>query len=310
MVVTAHSVPDAGLEPAPETSPSPTGKAIGANTWIWVSPLTDERLAGLAPRIKGWGFDVVELPIEDTTDWDPGRTADLLAGLGLGATTCAVMPESRDLVTADQAVVTSTQGYLRTCVDHAARVGADVVAGPIYAPVGRTWLMEPGERGPTLARLVERLAPVAEYAAAKGVRLAIEPLNRYETSLINTLAQAVEVADRLASPGCGVAADTFHMNIEEKDMTAALREAGPWLAHVQVCGNDRGAPGDDHIDWAAMAAALDRAGYSGPVCIESFTSENQTIARAASIWRPLAPSQDELATRGLAHLRDVFGPRS
>jgi len=111
---------------------------IGANTWIWVSPPTDERLAELAPRIRAWGFDVIEIPIEQPGDWDPGRTAELLAGLGLGATTCAVMPDTRSLVSDDGSVVAETQAYLRTCVDHAARIGASVVGGPIYAPVGWT----------------------------------------------------------------------------------------------------------------------------------------------------------------------------
>ena len=171
-----------------------------------------------------------------------------------------------------------------------------------YAPTD--W--DPG-RAATIVRVAENLRPVAEYAAGHEVRLAIEPLNRYETSLVNLLEQAVEIADAVGGPGIGVAADTFHMNIEEKDMGAALRDAGPWLAHVQVCGNDRGAPGDDHIDWPVIADALGQAGYHGHICIESFTSENRTIARAASIWRPLAPSQDELATRGLAFLRTTFG---
>jgi D-psicose/D-tagatose/L-ribulose 3-epimerase len=281
--------------------------AIGANTWIWVSPPTDERLAQLAPRIRAWGFDVIELPIEDPADWDPGRTADLLASLGLGATTCAVMPPTRDLLVEDRETVAGTQDYLRTCIDHAARIGAKVVAGPIYSSVGRTWFLEATERPAVLARLVEALKPVVEHAAGRGVTLGIEPLNRYETSLVNTLEQAVEIVDAVGGPGIGVAADTFHMNIEEKDMNSALRDAGPWLAHVQVCGNDRGAPGDDHIDWPGIADALRDARYDGPICIESFTSDNRTIARAASIWRPLAPTQDELATRGLAHLRSVFG---
>jgi D-psicose/D-tagatose/L-ribulose 3-epimerase len=280
---------------------------IGANTWIWVSPLTDERLALLAPRIRDWGFDVIEMPIENPGDWDPGRAAELLSGLGLRATLCAVMPEDRDLSTSDSETVHRTQDYLRTCVDHAARVGAGVVAGPMYGPVGRARYLDRGERAATIARIVENLRPVAEYAASRDVRLGIEPLNRYETSLVNLLRQAVEIADAVGGPGIGVAADTFHMNIEEKDMAAALREAGPWLAHVQVCGNDRGAPGDDHIDWPAVAQALGQAGYDRPICIESFTSENRTIARAASIWRPLATSQDELATRGLAFLRATFG---
>jgi D-psicose/D-tagatose/L-ribulose 3-epimerase len=279
---------------------------IGANTWIWVSPLTDERLAMLAPRIRNWGFEVVELPIEDPSDWDAGRAADLLASLGLGATTCAVMPATRDLVSDDPAVVASTQAYLRASVRIAARVGARVVGGPIYSPVGRTWLLDTANRRATIGRLVEHLKPAAEDAADHGITLGIEPLNRYETSLVNTVAQALEIVEAVDSPGCGVQVDTFHMNIEEKDIAAAIRAAGPRLAHVQVCGNDRGAPGNDHIVWPAVVRAIVDARYEGPVCIESFTAENRTIATAASIWRPLERSQDAIATDGLAFLRARF----
>jgi D-psicose/D-tagatose/L-ribulose 3-epimerase len=280
---------------------------IGANTWIWTSPATDERIAELAPRIRGWGFDVIELPIEQPADWDPGRTAELLGSLGLGATVCAVMPEDRDLTSDDPQRVASTQAYLRRCVDAAARIGSRVVAGPMYAPVGHTPLLDADDRRRTIDALVAALAPVADHAARAGVTLAIEPLNRYETSVVNTVEQALEVIEAVDSPGCGLAIDTFHMNIEEADPAGAIRTAGSRLAHVQVCGNDRGTPGDDHTDWAAHAAALRDVDYRGAICIESFTAENRTIARAASIWRPLAPSQDRLATDGLAFLRSLFG---
>jgi D-psicose/D-tagatose/L-ribulose 3-epimerase len=96
------------------------------------------------------------------------------------------------------------------------------------------------------------------------------------------------------------------MNIEEKDPAAAIRAARGRIAHVQVCGNDRGAPGSDHIDWAGTLTALDAAGYSGPLCIESFSSGNMSLARAASIWRPLERSQDAIATDGLAFLRSLM----
>ena len=279
---------------------------IGANTWIWTSPATDERIAELAPRIREWGFDVIELPIEQPGDWDSGRTAELLDALGLGATVCAVMPDDRDLTSEDPDCVSRTQAYLRHCVDAAARIGSTVVAGPIYAPVGHTPLLDADARRRTIRSLVDALRPVADHAAASGAALAIEPLNRYETSLVNTVEQALEVIEALDSPGCGLALDTFHMNIEESDPAGAIRAAGSRLHHVQVCGNDRGAPGSDHIDWPSHAAALSDIGYGGAICIESFTAENRTIARAASIWRPLAPSQDRLATDGLAFLRRLF----
>jgi D-psicose/D-tagatose/L-ribulose 3-epimerase len=276
---------------------------IGANTWIWVSPPTDERLATLAPRVKAWGFDLIELPVESPGDWDPARTADLLGQLGLGASVCVAMGPDRDFVSTDPAVVASTQDYLRTCIDAVATLGGNVVAGPIYAPVGRTGLLEDDERARNIERLVTNLRPVVDYAGERGVRLGIEPLNRFETSLINTAKQALEVVDQIDSPACGIMLDTFHMNIEEKHPAEAIRAVGPRLVHFHTCGADRGTPGADHIDWNAIAGALSDIGYDGALVIESFTSENKTIATAASIWRPLASSQDEIASEGLAFLR-------
>jgi len=152
------------------------------------------------------------------------------------------------------------------------------------------------------------LAPVADYAAARGVRLGVEPLNRYETSVVNTVAQGLEMLDGLPAAAIGLTLDTYHLNIEEQDPAAAIRLAGAAdrVAHVQVCANDRGAPGADHMDWRAIRDALVDVGYDGPLCIESFTAENESIATAASIWRPLARSQDAIATDGLAFLKSLW----
>jgi D-psicose/D-tagatose/L-ribulose 3-epimerase len=282
---------------------------IGANTWIWTSPLTDERVAELAPRLRAWGFSTIELPIENLYDWDPVQTKHLLQQLDLAATTCLVMPPGRDLVTDDRQQISETQEYLKGCIDLAAAIGATVVAGPAYAPVGKTWLMSSAEREATIDRLTERLKPVVAHAEEREVALGIEPLNRYETSLINTVEQALEVVERIDSQACGVALDTFHMNIEEKDPSAAIRAAKGRIAHVQVCGNDRGAPGSDHTDWPKILDALEEADYRGPLCIESFSAGNMSLARAASIWRPLERSQDAIATDGLAFLTELMAQR-
>ena len=192
----------------------------------------------------------------------------------------------------------ATQDYLRAVVDAAHAVGARVIGGPAYASVGRTWRTTPRERAAAYAELAENLAPVVEHAIAAGVVIGLEPLNRYETSLINTVDQALDAVGRLPAEGIGLMLDVYHMNIEERDLPAAVERAGARIAAVQVCGNDRGAPGGDGIDWPALLAALERAGYDGPLVIESFTGENATIATAASIWRPLAASQDALAIDG------------
>lgn len=281
-----------------------TAHPLGVNTWVWTSPLTDATLAALAAKVAGWGFDVLELPVENPGDWTPRQAAQVLADHGLGATVCLVMPPGRDLVAADAATIRSTQDYLRRVVDAAAEVGSAVIAGPAYASVGRTWRLSPAERAAAYAQLRENLGPVTEHAGAAGVTVAVEPLNRYETSLLNTIGQTLEAIGDL--PHCGVALDLYHQNIEETDIPAAIQAAAGRVAHVQVCGNDRGTPGADHLDWPAILAAIDKAGYTGPLCIESFTADNATIATAASIWRPLADSQDAIARDGLIFLRAVM----
>ena len=150
------------------------------------------------------------------------------------------------------------------------------------------------------------MSELAAYAGDKAVKLGVEPLNRFETSFINLASQAIEVVDRVGNPACGVILDTFHMNIEEQSLGAAIRAAGKRIIQVHTCENDRGAPGSGHVPWNEVAAALKAVEFDGPVVIESFTSKVKSIARAAAIWRPLAASQDALATDGVAFLKTLL----
>ncbi len=283
-------------------------RAIGINTWVWTSPLTAATLPGLLATISAMGFDGVELPLENADDLDPDATAAQLKAHGLSGWVVGAMAPGRDLVAADAGTVRSTQDYLYACVDLAAAVGAPAVCGPFYAQTGRTWRMTPDERTAVYAEWRANLAPVAAYAADRDVRIGIEPLNRYETSLINTVDQALTGLGPMLEDGVvGLALDTYHLNIEERSSADALRAAGDHLVHLQVCGSDRGAPGGDQTDWPAIIKALDDIGYDGGLTIESFTPDNASIAVAASIWRPLADSPDDLARDGLAFLRSLDG---
>lgn len=277
-------------------------RTIAVNTWVWTSPLTDDTLEPLARTAARMGYDALELPLESVGDWDPLRARTVLDGLGMGAVVVGAMGPGRSLL-ARAGDVAATQDYLRACLDAAAVLGASIVAGPFYAPTGVTWRMDEAERAEVVGELRENLAPLAREAAAIGVTLAVEPLNRYETSVLNTVAQSLDALAPLLGAGVGLALDTYHLNIEEKRPADAVRAAGAAIAHVQVCGSDRGAVGDDHTDWPEMLRALDDAGYRGTLGLESFTGENATIAVAASVWRPLAASQDDLAARSIAHLR-------
>ncbi|BDZ54202.1 sugar phosphate isomerase/epimerase family protein [Agromyces marinus] len=277
-------------------------RTIGVNTWVWASPLTDENLPALAAKAAGMGFGAIELPVESPGDWSPEHAAEVLAEHRLAPVVIGAMGPGRNLVAAPGSEVVATQNYLVQCIRAAEVVGARVVAGPFTAATGRAWRMDDAERGDRVAELRAALAPVVRQAVDRGIRIAIEPLNRYETSLLNTVEQALDALEPLLGPGLGLALDSYHLNIEERSIGDAIRLAGPHLAHVQVCGNDRGAVGDDHIDWPAFLDALDDVGYADVLGVESFTGENATIAVAASVWRPLAASQDALAERSLRHL--------
>jgi len=138
------------------------------------------------------------------------------------------------------------------------------------------------------------------------VILAVEALNRFETSFINLAEQAVELVEMIDSPAVQIMIDTFHANIEEKHIGQAIETAAPYLVHVHANENDRGTPGTGHVAWDEIASALKKINYDGAMVIESFTTTVVEIARAAAIWRPPAPSQDELAGEGMAFLRQLM----
>jgi D-psicose/D-tagatose/L-ribulose 3-epimerase len=153
------------------------------------------------------------------------------------------------------------------------------------------------------------LRALGSYAADHGVVLGVETLNRFETSFLNTTAQALELVERIGHPSVGLALDLFHLGIEEKHPADALRAAGRRLVHLQVAENDRGTPGTGSLPWRDVAAALREIEYSGRVVIETFSDRVEAIARAAAIWRPLAPDSDSLAREGLAFLRALLAPQ-
>ncbi|MBF8281505.1 MAG: Sugar phosphate isomerase [Anaerolineales bacterium] len=279
---------------------------FGVNTWVWTSPLTTAELEKLAPHVAEMGFDWIEAPLESIGDLDHKRGADIVRRHGLGVSACAAMGPDRDLIHPDEAIRKNGMAYLRQAIGATHALGGTNLVGPLYAAVGRTWQQTPAERARDLDVLVKNLGELARYAGDNGVILCVEPLNRFETSFINLAEQAIEVVDRVDHPNCQVMLDTFHMNIEEKSLGNAIRAAGKRLRHVHACENDRGAPGSGNVTWNEVAQALKDIKYDGPVVIESFTSKVKSIARAAAIWRSLAPTQDDLARDGLKFLKQLL----
>ena len=229
-----------------------------------------------------------------------------MPGRGCSASICAVMGAGRDPSHEDEAIQKGGVAYLKHLVDAAVVMKSPIVAGPLYAAVGRQWQSTPDQRKRDMERCAKNLAQVARYAEDKGITLALEPLNRFETSFINLTEQAIELMRMIGSPRVKLMMDTFHANIEEKSLGKAIEAAGRDMVHLHMNENDRGTPGTGHVPWAEIAAALKKVKFDGMLVIESFSTEVKEIARAAAVWRPLAPTPDGLARDGLAFLRKLI----
>jgi D-psicose/D-tagatose/L-ribulose 3-epimerase len=278
---------------------------FGASTFIWVSPFSNKTL-GLVKKVREMGFDIIEICVEDPATIDASQINEALKENDLAATVCGAFGPDRDASSEDKNVRANAAKYLEACIDAALELGSPFVAGPMYSAVGKTRLLSRDERVKQWSLAVETLKPVADYAGQRGVQLAIEPLNRFETDFINTVEQGLDFLGRIDAPNVGFLLDTFHMNIEEKDIPGAIRNAGSKVFHFHSCENDRGTPGTGHVEWKEVVSALHDINYQGPVVIEAFTTEITEIARAVSLWRALAPSQDSLAQEGLRFLRTIF----
>lgn len=278
---------------------------IGINTFLFTSPFTT-RSTRLFPRFKSWGFDAVEIAIEDPAHIDPARVRAQLEAHRLDGLVCGCFGPDRDL-RGTPAQQRASLRYLRAVMDQMTVLGASMIVGPLYSSVGRAEAVAPADYRRQWRTVVGHLKALAEYAGERGLTIGLEPLNRFETDFINTCEQALEMVHAVGSPALKIHLDTFHMNIEEKSSAAAIRLAGKHLGHLHACGSDRGTPGRDHTDWPAIAAALRDINYSGHVVIESFTPDVKVIARAAAIWRRIEPTRNEIAVEGQKFLRTLLG---
>jgi len=283
---------------------------IGATTWLWISPLTTVSAEALIPRIAELGFGAVELPLEDPALLDAGHIRRLLADHNLKPSVCGAFGPGRDLTHADPGVRQSTHDYIERCLDFAAEIGAPALCGPLYSEVGKRRYLPEAERRAEWSLAAEGVHAACVAAATRGRRIAIEPINRFETDLVNSVADGVRFARDVAHPAAGVMIDSFHMTLEEDNLEAAIRSAGDLLIHVQVSENQRGVPGTGLTDWAGFARGLAAVKYDGMVVIESFTPENRDLSAAVCIWNRRAPDQDTFARDGLAFLQRTFTPSS
>lgn len=281
---------------------------FGASTFIWVSPFSTAHI-GLLTKVKNMGYDIIEIAVEDARLIDWALIGDTARDLDLQITISGAFGPERDISSTDPAFRETGKQYIIDCIRIAQQMGSPVFGGPLYSAVGKTRIVSPEQKKEERAWCVDILKEVSRIAGDSGVTLGLEPLNRFETDMVNTVDQALSILDEVESPHLKIVLDTFHSNIEEKDIPATIRKIGKeLLCHVQGNESDRGTPGTGHLEWQGIREALSDIGYDGAVVIETFGQPSKELARAACIWRPLANSADELAEEGLAFYHKLFVP--
>ena len=278
---------------------------LGINTFLFTSPFTNESTS-LFPTFKKWGFETVEIPVEDPSHIDPAHVKAELDKNGLVCgSVCACMGPDRDLRGTPEQQQTGL-AYMMKLLDQMVVLDCPSLIGPVYSAVGRADAVPEKEYQQQWKTVVKHLKTLCKHAVKQKRQVCLEPLNRFETDFINTCDQGLKMLRDVGSPALRLHLDTFHMNIEEKESGAAIRKAGKSLGHFHACGSDRGTPGNDHINWGPIAAALKAIRYQGDVVIESFTTDVKVIARAAAIWRRIEPTRDEIAVKGVKFLRKTL----
>ena len=275
----------------------------GVSTWLWTSPFTTESVQELFPKIAQMGFDVVEIAVEDPSAIDIKTVKKALDSFGLKAIICGAFGPSRDLTSTDTSVHENCFSYIGACFDFCEELNTGFFGGPMYSAVGKARMIPAEQRKAEWELAVKNLRKVCLMAEKRNLKIALEPLNRFESDLVNTTGDVLRLVNDIDHPAAQIMLDGFHMNIEEPDVEKAIITAGDKLIHLQVSENYRGTPGTGQTQWSAYRKGLETINYKGTVTIESFTPENKELAGAVCFWHPMAESQDSFASEGLAFLK-------
>ncbi len=279
--------------------------SFGVSTWLWTSPFTTETV-NLFPKIKSMGYDAVEIPVEYPEKIDGKVVKVALQENGLHAIVCGAFGASRDLTHDDPAVHQTCFDYITQCLDLCNTWDAEFLAGPMYSAVGKARMVSPEQRKIEWERAVKNIYKVCQLAQQRNLSIALEPLNRFESDLINTAGDVMRLIKDVNHASAKVLLDGFHMAIEEHNLEKAITTVGDKLIHVQVSENYRGTPGTGQTPWQSFKDGLEKINYQGAVSIESFTPEIKELAGAVCIWKNLAESQDGFASEGIAFLKKLL----
>jgi D-psicose/D-tagatose/L-ribulose 3-epimerase len=276
-------------------------RKIGIEIFYWIDNWSDDQIAYF-PRAKNCGFDAVEISfVAGPEAVDVPRLRGEAEGLGLDVYCSTGLSPQTDITSPDSAVRRAGVEYLRLCLETAQQVGSPILGGVTYAP----WLYFPElqDLRPYRDRSAQALHEVATIAGDLGVTLTMEVLNRFETFMFNTVAEALQFLQQVNHPAVKLQLDTYHMNMEEDNLAEAIRQARNQIGHFHCAANNRKLPGRGHINWQAIKAALDDVGYQGCLVVETFPNANVETGRTVHTWRPLVQDYDGEARQAVAFLR-------
>ena len=276
---------------------------MGIHALVWTERWSADEARRALEETKRAGYDFIEIPLLDPAAVDGALTGRLLVEYELGATCSLGLSPAADVSSEDEAVRARGEALLREAVATTAALGADFLGGVVYSAMAK-YLEPPTERGRTNA--VETLGRVAASAAEAGVRIGVEPVNRYESNLLNTAEQALQFVDDVGAPNVVVHLDSYHMNIEEADLASPVRLCRHRLGYLHLGESHRGYLGSGTVDFATLFAALAEVGYEGRVAFESFSSVvvSEAFQTALALWRDPWRDGRDVATRARAFVAD------
>lgn len=259
-------------------------------------------------RAKRLGFDILEINAGTVANMKPQELATLRGAAkdtGIELTFCVGLPHAYDIASPDAAVRAAGIDYLQRMVRGIAELDGRILGGIIYSSWPGKLPAGVDDRRPFIDRSVQSMRDVAKLAEDRDVALCVEVVNRFEQYTMNTAAEAVAYVDRVGSPACKVLLDSFHLNIEEDDIAAAIRTAGDKLGHFHIGETNRRAPGRGRMAWDAIFPTLQEINYRGAISMEPFLMPGGQVGRDISVYRDLRDGLDldEEARRALGFVR-------
>lgn len=275
---------------------------IGVSAFAWTTRF-ESRHFHLLSSLREQGITGFEIAMFDPAALDTRAIRSEMEKQGLDCTVCAILPPGINPISSDATVRTKSRDHLARCIETGAELGAKLLGGPLYAPIGYL----PGRRRQPdeWNWAVECFQQIGDVLDAHNMTLAVEPVNRAETFFLRTTAEAKAFCDAVDHPRLGITLDTFHANIEEKSIVAAAFAAGSRLRHIHVSENDRGVPGSGHVDFFELIAALGASGYDGYLMIEGFGYTPDEPDSVGAVWGQPGVAPENIAFDGAAYLREL-----